>query len=67
MENRKRNIQPQKLTASEISVRLGATWIDKEYYKKFYCELLVGLIRVMKDKSIVIYLKGGLSITEMVA
>lgn len=33
-------VQPQKLTASEISVRLGATWIDKEYYKKFYCELL---------------------------
>ena len=31
-------VQPQKLTASEISVRLGATWIDKEYYKKFYCE-----------------------------
>ena len=28
---------------------------------------LVGLIRVMKDKSIVIFLKGGLSITEMVA
>ena len=24
-------VQPQKLTASEISVRLGATWIDKEY------------------------------------
>ena len=33
-------VQPQKLTASEISVRLGATWIDKEYYKKFYCKLL---------------------------
>lgn len=28
---------------------------------------LVGLIRVMKDKSIVIFLKGGLNITEMVA
>ena len=27
---------------------------------------LVGLIRVMKDKSIAIYLKGGLSITEKV-
>ena len=27
---------------------------------------LVGLIRVMKDKSIVIYLKGGLSVTEVV-
>ena len=33
-------VQPQKLTASEISVRLGATWIDKEYYKQFYIELL---------------------------
>ena len=27
---------------------------------------LVGLIRVMKDRSIVIFLKGGLSITEVV-
>lgn len=33
-------VQPTPLTASEISVRLGATWIDKRYYKEFYCELV---------------------------
>ena len=33
-------VQPEKLTASDISVRLGATWVDKEYYKQFYCELM---------------------------
>lgn len=37
-------VQPEKLTASEISVRLGATWVDKSYYKRFYCEL-VGVYR----------------------
>ena len=39
-------VQPEKLTASDISVRLGATWVDKEYYKQFYCELL-GVYRYM--------------------
>ncbi len=33
-------VQPTKLTATDISVRLGATWVDKEYYKEFYCELV---------------------------
>ncbi len=33
-------VQPAPLTASEISVRLGATWVDKEYYKQFYCDLV---------------------------
>ena len=33
-------VQPEPLTASEISVRLGATWVDKAYYKQFYCELV---------------------------
>ena len=33
-------VQPEPLTASEIAVRLGATWVDKAYYKKFYCELV---------------------------
>ena len=37
-------VQPEPLTASEIAVRLGATWVDKSYYKQFYCEL-VGLFR----------------------
>lgn len=33
-------VQPEPLTASEISVRIGTSWIDKEYYRQFLCELL---------------------------
>ena len=33
-------VQPKDLTASEISVRLGASWIDPEYYQQFMFELL---------------------------
>jgi N12 class adenine-specific DNA methylase len=32
--------QPKDLDASEIEVRLGATWIDKEYIQEFMEELL---------------------------
>ena len=32
--------QPRDLDASEIEVRLGATWIDKEYIRQFMFELL---------------------------
>ena len=32
-------VQPKDLTASEISVRLGATWIPPEDYQKFIFEL----------------------------
>ena len=32
--------QPKKLEAHEIDVRLGATWIDKEYIQQFMMELL---------------------------
>ena len=32
--------QPKDLDASEIEVRLGATWIDKAYIKQFMFELL---------------------------
>jgi N12 class adenine-specific DNA methylase/adenine-specific DNA methylase len=32
--------QPKDLDASEIEVRLGATWIDKAYIKQFIVELL---------------------------
>lgn len=28
-------VQPTDLTASEISVRLGATWLDTEYVRRF--------------------------------
>ncbi len=33
-------VQPEPITASEISVRLGQTWVGKEVYKKFYLELI---------------------------
>lgn len=33
-------MQPTPITASEISVRLGQTWVDKEIYKQFYMELV---------------------------
>ncbi len=33
-------VQPKDLTASEISVRIGASWIDREYYQQFMFELL---------------------------
>ena len=35
-----RAAQPKDLDASEIEVRLGATWIDKSYIKQFMFELL---------------------------
>lgn len=41
-------VQPEKLTASDISVRLGATWVDSKYYKQFYLELL-GIYRYLYD------------------
>ena len=33
-------VQPKDLTAPEISVRIGAPWIDTKYYKQFLFELL---------------------------
>ena len=35
-----RAAQPKDLDASEIEVRLGATWIDKKYIRQFMFELL---------------------------
>ena len=35
-----RAAQPKDLEASEIEVRLGATWIDKSYVQQFMYELL---------------------------
>ena len=32
-------VQPQDLSASEINVRLGATWIDKKYIQQFMYEI----------------------------
>ena len=34
------SVQPKDLDASEISVRLGSTWIDTDYIKDFIFELL---------------------------
>jgi N12 class adenine-specific DNA methylase len=33
-------VQPKELEAHEIAVRLGSTWVDKEYYKQFMFEIL---------------------------
>ncbi len=33
-------VQPKDLSAAEISVRIGAPWIDTEYYGQFLAELL---------------------------
>lgn len=33
-------VQPTPVKADEIAARLGASWIDEEYYKKFLFELL---------------------------
>ena len=33
-------VQPKDLTASEISVRIGASWVAPEYYQQFMFELL---------------------------
>ena len=33
-------VQPKELDASEIIVRIGTTWIDKEDYKKFLLDIL---------------------------
>lgn len=34
------SVQPKDLTAPEISVRIGAPWIDTKYYKRFLYDLL---------------------------
>ena len=33
-------VQPTPIKASEIAVRVGTSWIDKELYKEFFCELI---------------------------
>ena len=34
------SVQPKPLKASEIFVQIGSSWLDREYYKEFLCELL---------------------------
>jgi DNA methylase len=44
--------QPKDLDASEISVRLGSTWIDKEYIQQFVFELLQTPMYLKRDISV---------------
>ncbi len=44
-------VQPKELSASEIDVRIGATWIDPKYYAQFMFELL-GTPRYMQGDKI---------------
>jgi N12 class adenine-specific DNA methylase len=45
-----KQVQPKDLTASEISVRVGTSWIDPEYYQQFMFELLGTLERLREKK-----------------
>ena len=35
-----KQVQPEQIKASDIAVRLGASWVDEKYYKQFIYELL---------------------------
>ena len=35
-----REVQPSPVKASDIAVRVGTSWIDKELYKEFFCGLI---------------------------
>ena len=48
-------VQPKDLTAPEISVRIGAPWIDTKYYKQFLFELLNTPGRLQDGKIDVMY------------
>ena len=39
-KDRLKEVMPKELTASEISVRLGATWVPDKYIKEFMMDLL---------------------------
>ena len=48
-------VQPKDLTASEISVRIGASWIDPEYYQQFMYELCQTPEKLRDDKIKLMY------------
>ena len=48
-------MQPKDLTASEISVRVGASWIAPEYYQQFMYELCQTPERLRDDKIKLMY------------
>lgn len=35
-----KEVQPAPIKASDIAVRIGTSWIDKEIYKEFFCQLI---------------------------
>ena len=43
-----REVQPSPVKASDIAVRVGTSWIDKELYKEFFCQL-IALPYYMRD------------------
>ena len=43
-----KEVQPAPVKASEIAVRVGTSWIDKELYKEFFCQL-IALPYYMRD------------------
>ncbi|MDE6590055.1 MAG: hypothetical protein K2K53_06880, partial [Oscillospiraceae bacterium] len=43
-------VQPKDLTASEISVRIGASWVAPEYYQQFMFDLLQTPERLREKK-----------------
>ena len=43
-----KDVQPAPVKASEIAVRVGTSWIDKELYKEFFCQL-IALPYYMRD------------------
>ena len=48
-------VQPKDLTAAEISVRIGAPWIDLKYYKQFLFEQLQTPYQLQERKIDVLY------------
>ena len=43
-----KEVQPAPVKASKIAVRVGTSWIDKELYKEFFCQL-IALPYYMRD------------------
>ena len=43
-----KEVQPAPVKASEIAVRVGTSWIDKDLYKEFFCQL-IALPYYMRD------------------
>lgn len=48
-------VQPKELSAQEISVRIGAPWIDTKYYRQFLFELLKPPLKLQQGKVDVLY------------